>query len=89
MEEFVAEIDHNELRPLQKQGFLCGANCCDTARTQEDLQRWQVPDHAGWLYSIVSIELARDQPCDAVVTDAKPPQQLPRTLSTKPCKTSL
>ena len=40
MEEFVAEIDHNELRPLQKQGFLCGANCCDTARTQEDLQRW-------------------------------------------------
>ena len=40
MEEFVAEIDHNELRPLQKQGFLCGANCCDTARTQEDLQSW-------------------------------------------------
>ena len=40
MEEFVAEIDHNELRPLQKQGFLCGANCCDMARTQEDLQRW-------------------------------------------------
>ena len=40
MEEFVAEIDHSELRPLQKQGFLCGANCCDTARTQEDLQRW-------------------------------------------------
>lgn len=40
MEEFVADVDHNELRPLQKQGFLCGANCCDTARTQEDLQRW-------------------------------------------------
>lgn len=40
MEEFVTEIDHNELRPLQKQGFLCGANCCDTAKTQEDLQRW-------------------------------------------------
>ncbi|KAL3138190.1 hypothetical protein ABBQ38_005414 [Trebouxia sp. C0009 RCD-2024] len=39
MADFVAEIDHSELRPLQKQGFLCGANCCDTARTQEDLQR--------------------------------------------------
>ena len=40
MAAFVAEVDKTALRPLQKQGFLCGADCCDNARTQEELQAW-------------------------------------------------
>lgn len=40
MAAFVDEVDKTALRPLQKQGFLCGADCCDRARTQEDLQAW-------------------------------------------------
>lgn len=54
MKDFVDEIDRNELRPLQKQGFLCGANCCDTAATQEDLNeccaRCQAPTEAAQTY---------------------------------------
>lgn len=40
MAAFVEEVDKTALRPLQKQGFLCGAECCDNARTQEELQAW-------------------------------------------------
>ena len=42
MKEFVDEVDRDYLRPLQKDGFLCGANCCDNSVSQEDLQNWCV-----------------------------------------------
>lgn len=40
MAEFVEEIDRSQLRPMQKEAFLRSADCCDRARTQEDLQAW-------------------------------------------------
>ena len=40
MRDLVTSIEHGYLRPLQKEGYLEAAKCCDTAATQEDLQQW-------------------------------------------------
>lgn len=80
MAAFVEEVDKTALRPLQKQGFLCGADCCDRARTQEELQAWwavlrgyhhvhyhfRVIQSSNWLSSVCSCDS-----CQAPTTEAQ------------------
>lgn len=40
MEKMVTRLDKDNLRPVQKESYLCMARCCDTAAGPAELQQW-------------------------------------------------
>jgi hypothetical protein len=69
------EIKHRRFKPLQKQGYLCMAKCCDSDATQEALQqcfaKCNLPvEQAGQLYQAETQRFqARIQRCASACQD--------------------